>query len=46
MDHIGDTITAVLTALTGWGWALYFGAGALFVGATLLIQHRKGKQHG
>lgn len=46
MNTIGDTITAVATALTGWGWALYFGAGALFVGAVLLREHWKGKSHG
>jgi hypothetical protein len=47
MQPIGDTVTAVLTSMTGLGWALYFGAGALVVGVTLAVEQlKKGRTHG
>lgn len=43
MDTIGDTVTAILTTMTGIGWALYFAAGAVVVGVTLAIENKRTK---
>jgi hypothetical protein len=47
MTTMSDTITAVATAMTGLGWALYFAAGAAVVAATLAYEHlTKGRNRG
>lgn len=48
METTGDTIVAVLTAVTGFGWAAYFTVGAAFVSTSLVIEYirTKGKTRG